>query len=167
MSWKTVNQKFKEMPLLVQGIIVLATSAIAIGGGILIYKKLKSKIDTKGNKEEGKQAGNQLEDLEKQGIKPTFSDADAQTKVNVLKEAANGCDPLGQGSQQIMAVIYSLKNQADFYLLSKTFGVQTWDDCGIGTGDVTGSLSTLLTSELDGTQMSEVRRHLGQFKVSI
>jgi hypothetical protein len=64
-----------------------------------------------------------------------------------------------------MQVIYSIKNKADWYLLSSKFGVRTWDDCPYGS--VSGSISVLFVEELDSGQMQEVRRHLGQFGINI
>jgi hypothetical protein len=59
----------------------------------------------------------------------------------------------------------SLKNKADYLLVSSKFGTKTWKECG--TGSETGSLTTLLVEELDSGQMSQVRQHLSSIGVNI
>jgi hypothetical protein len=125
----------------------------------------RKKEDAKDERKESREAKNQLDNLAKQGIQPSFSNAEAEAKSNALLIAANDCDFWGTGATQIMNTIYSVKNQADWYLLSSTFGVRSWGDCG--TGEVSGSLTTLILEELDTTQMTEARRHLGQFGISL
>jgi hypothetical protein len=83
-----------------------------------------------------------------------------------MQAGADGCDPWGQGAQVIMQRIYALQNEADYRSLVDAFGIRTWDECGYGTGDVTGSLTTLMISELNSSQLAEARRHLGQFGVT-
>ena len=158
---------FKSLPMWAKGTIAVV-SVLAIGGiGFAIYKGVKKAIDKGKEGKEGREAKDELQQAESQGIKPTFSDAEAQSKVSMLVSAADECDTLGQGATQIIQVIKSLKNKADYYLLSTTFGAKTWDECGWGTGDVTGSLTTLLTEELDSGQMRQVREHLSSIGVNI
>ena len=132
----------------------------------MINNKIKAVKKTADAKAETDAAADALAGAKNAGINPTFSQAEAETKCNAIVEAAAGCDAGEQGAQAIMGVIYSLQNEADWWLLLKTFGTRTWDDCGWGTGDVTGSLTTLLINELGANQVSEVRRHIGQFNVS-
>jgi hypothetical protein len=155
----------KQIPIQVKIIFALVGVAALAGIGFFVYKKLQKIGENKEDREEAKESENQLEQLGNQGINPTFSEAEAQSKTNTLVAAANDCDPWGQGAQQIMQVIYSIKNKADWYLLSSKFGVRTWDDCPYGSES--GSISVLFVEELDSSQMQEVRRHLGQFGISI
>lgn len=157
---------FKSLPTWAKGTIAVV-GVLAIGGiGFAIYKGVKKAIDKSKEGKEGREAKDELKEAESQGIKPTFSNAEAQSKVSILVTSAGGCDPTGSGATQIIQVIKSLKNKADYYLLSTTFGTKTWDDCW-GLGDVTGSLATLLTDELNSGQMSEVRQHLSSIGVNI
>jgi hypothetical protein len=154
-----------QVPIMVKAAVALVGVAALVGVGVFIYRKLKEIGGQRENREEAQGSENELDILLNQGIRPTISQAEAQTKTNILVAAANECDPWGQGAQQIMQVIYSLKNQADWFLLSSTFGVREWEDCPYGT--IKGSLSVLLIEELDTSQMKEVRRHIGQFGISI
>jgi len=153
------------LPIQVKAILTLVGIAALVGVGFFVYKKLKKIGSEREDREEAQQSENELDVLLNQGVNPTFSDAEAQSKANILVAAANDCDLWGQGAQQIMQVIYSIKNRADWFLLSSKFGVRTWDDCPYGSES--GSISVLLIEELDTGQMSEVRRHLGQFGISI
>lgn len=154
-----------NLPLPVKiGIGVVVVAAL-VGAGYFVYKQLKKIGENKDERQEANAAEQELQSLSNQGVKPTFTEAEAKSKATALTVAATDCDFWGQGATQIMAVIYSVKNKADWYLLSTTFGVRSWSDCG--TGDISGSLTTLLIEELDSGQMTEVRRHLGQFGISI
>lgn len=159
-------QFFKSLPPWARGVVIIMIIVILVIIGIYINNKVKNAQKTKDSKAEVDAAADELAKAKNAGIVETFSDAEFQTKCNAIIEAANGCDPGEQGAQAIMAVIYSLQNQADWWKLLKTFGTRTWDDCGWGTGDVSGSLTTLLINELGANQLSEVRRHIGQFNVS-
>jgi hypothetical protein len=154
-----------QVPIMVKAAVALVGVAALVGVGVFIYRKLKEIGGQRENREEAQDSSNELDILLNQGVQPTISQAEAQTKSNILVAAANDCDPWGQGAQQIMQVIYSLKNKADWFLLSSTFGVRSWDDCPYGSTN--GSLSVLLVEELDTNQMTEVRRHIGQFGISI
>ena len=159
--------KFRQLPLMAQGIIVLVGLAALTGIGVFVYNKLKQIGENKEDREEANLAKDELDQLLQTGQTPTFSEAEAQTKTNVLIAAANYCDPTESGAQQIMAVVYSIKNKADWYLLTSKFGTRTWADCSINPwGEVSGSLAKLLTDELGASQMAEVRRHLGQFQIN-
>jgi len=156
--------KFKQLPFQAQAIIVLVGLAALTGIGFLVYNKIKSIGETRDDKAESNLAKDELDQLLQTGQNPTFTEVEAQTKTNILINAANDCDPTGSGAQEIMAVIYSVRNKADWYLLSSKFGVRDWEDCF--WGEVNGSISKLLTEELDSSQMAEVRRHLGQFQIN-
>ena len=158
---------WKSLPTWAKGTIAVV-SVLAIGGiGFAIYKGVKKAIEKAKGGKEGREAKDELEEAESQGISPTFSDAEAQSKVSLILSAADGCDPLDNGALEIVNTIKSLKNKADWYLLSSTFGTRTWDECGWGMGDVTGSLSYLLTSDLDTGEMQKVRQHLSSIGVNI
>jgi hypothetical protein len=158
---------WKSLPIWAKGVIALVLLGVLIIAGIAIKKAITAARDNKNQKDEADKANEELDNLSNQGINPSFNSADASSKCNSILEAASSCDAWEQGAQSIMGVIYGLKNAADWYLLSSTFGVRTWDDCGWWTGDITGSLTTLLTNELGADQLAEARRHLGQFNVSI
>lgn len=146
------------------GITLVGIAALA-GIGFWVYKKISKLGENKDERQETNAAKDELQALSSQGVQPTFSEAEAKSKCNTLVTAANDCDLFGTGATQMMSVVYSIKNKADWFLMSSAFGVRTWADCG--TGEVSGSITTLLIEELDTTQMKEVRRHLGQFDISI
>ena len=158
---------WKSLPTWAKGTIAIV-GVLAIGGvGFAIYKGVKKAIEKAKEGKEGKEAKDELREAEKEGVKPTISEAEAESKVSSLVSAAAECDVLGQGATQIIAIVKSLKNKADYYLVSSKFGTKTWDECGWGTGDVTGSLTTLFTEELDSGQMREIREHLASIGVNI
>jgi hypothetical protein len=160
-----MKQVWKELPVWAKGTIAIV-GILAVGGvGFAIYKGVKRAIEKAKEGKEGRESKDELKDAEKEGIKPTFSEAEAQSKISTLVSAANGCDPYGQGATQIIAVMKSLKNKADYYLLNSLFGTKTWEDCGYGS--VTGSLTTLLIDDLDSGQIAEVRTHLSTLGINM
>lgn len=159
--------KWSSLPTWAKGTIAVV-SVLAVGAiGFAIYKGVKKAIEKGKEGKEGRESKDELQQLENSGIKPTFSDAEAQAKVSSLISAANECDPTGSGATQIISIMKGLKNEADYHKLSATFGTKTWDECLWGTGDVTGSLTTLLTEELDSGQLSDVRKHLSTINVNV
>lgn len=158
---------WKSLPTWAKGTIAIV-SLLAVGGiGYAIYKGIKKGVERGRESKESREAKDELQNLQQQGVNPTFSEAEAQSKVSALVAAADKCDPYGQGATQIITIIKTLKNKADYYLLNSSFGSKTWDECGWLTGDVTGSLTTLLTEELDSGQMAEVRGYLQTIGVTI
>jgi len=167
MAKMTAQGTYSQLPSWAKGTVVVLSILIVAGVGFGIYRGIKKAIEKAKEGKEGRESKQELQALESQGIKPTFSEAEAVTKVSQLVASADGCDPLGTGATTIIQVIKSLKNEADWYLLNKQFGTKTWDECGWGAGDVTGSLGTLLTAELDGGQMDEIRKHLSGINVNL
>lgn len=157
---------FKKLPQWAQMIIILVILVVVF----LILRELKKFIELRksqaGARSEVNQNESRMTQLSQQGIVPTISRVDAEGMANAIQEAADGCDPSGQGAQQIMARIYALQNEADWRQLVDAFGIRTWDNCGYFTGDVTGSLTTLMISDLNTDELAEARRHLGQFGVT-
>jgi len=156
---------WKSLPTWAKGTIAIV-GVLAIGGvGFAIYKGVKKAIEKAKEGKEGREAKDDLASAIQEGVKPTISDSEAESKVSALVKSADNCDPTGSGATQIIAVVKSLKNKSDFLLLSSKFGTKTWGDCFYG--QVTGSLTTLLIDELDGGQMKEVRQHLSSIGVNI
>ena len=155
---------FSQLPMWAKGTIAVVGVLVFVGVGYFIYKKVSRIGQNKDEKQEVGAAKDELENLKKQGITPTFTESDARGKANALQVAADGCDMFGTGATEIMNIIYSIKNAADWQLLKAIFGVRSWSDCLAG---VQGSITTLLLEELDTTQMKEARRHLGQFGISL
>lgn len=157
---------FKSLPQWAKIALIAVLLVIVVIIGIWAKKLIELKLSQKNAKKEVESNNTRLNQLQNQGIIPTINQADFQAMANAIAQAADGCDPWGQGAQVIMQAIYSLQNEADYRSLVEAFDVRTWDECGYGTGDVTGSLTTLMISELKSSQLAEARRHLGQFGVT-
>ena len=158
---------WKDLPTWAKGTIAILGIVIVGGVGFGIYQGVKRAIEKGKESKEGREAKDELQDAAKEVINPTISQAEAQAKVSSLLTAAAECDPYGSGAQQILQVIKSLKNKADYYLVSSTFGTKTWDNGVFCGGKITGSITALISDELDGGQMAEARTHLSTIGVSI
>jgi hypothetical protein len=154
-----------DLPTWAKGTIAVV-SVLAIGAiGYFIYRSAKKAVEKGKEGKEGRESGDKLSELKGKGIVPTFSDSEAQSKVSTLVSSASDCDPFGSGATQIIAVIRSLKNEADWYFLNSAFGSKSWAECGFG--EVSGSITRLLIEELDSGQMTQVRKHLSSINVNI
>jgi len=159
------NKLWSDLPIWAKGTIAIV-SVLALGLiGYTIYKKTSRAIEKGREGKEGRESKDKLSELRAKGINPTISEAESQSKISTLVSSANGSDLFGAGATQIISVIKSLKNEADWYFLNSLFKTKTWDDTIYGT--VTGSLTTLLTEELDSGQMVTVRKHLSSINVNI
>jgi hypothetical protein len=161
-----IRQAYKTLPT--WGKVAVFIAILVLLFFVLRWGKkyLEKALSQKNAKDEVKSAADRLIELSNEGILPTISRVDTEGMANAIQQAADGCDPYGQGAQVIMQRIYALQNEADWRQLYEVFGVRTWDECGVWAGDVTGSLTTLMISELDSSQLAEARRHVGQFNVT-
>lgn len=161
-----MKELFKSLPPWGRAVIAIIVIVVLILLFIWLRNFLSLRKSEKNSREEVTANENRLQQLNNQGVLPTINRADFESMANAIQQAADGCDPWGQGAQVIMQRIYSLQNEADYRSLVDAFGIRTWDACGYWTGDVTGSLTTLMISELNSSQLAEARRHLGQFGVT-
>lgn len=152
-AWKSVH------PTVRNGIIVVASAGAVFG----IYKGVTAYmhwLETKGSREEIGKMNKALRDLAKKGVSPSYDDSQYKTWANQLQEAFDGC---GTTTPVVMDILGRLNNDADFLKLSQAFGVGTFDKCGLGTGDYSGSLSKSITYKLgsDVSKANELFRKHG------
>ena len=149
---------FSQLPPWAKGAVVVFGAVVIVGAGVAITIAIKNAIKKlQGNAEErrqGKEIESELEKLEKQGIKPTMSDADASSLAFQVKTGLDGCEM--SGTEEIIkdTILQKVQNQADWYLLQNKFGLQMIDNCGWGTGDTQYDLKTLLLEQLDAFDWS-------------
>lgn len=144
-----------------EGLPSWGKAALIIGGGAIawfgvlnpIRKVIMGKLDMAKMAKEGKDARDAISDLSRKGIKPTITDAQAQSFANSLVSSFSGC---GTDESAIYGVMSQLKNDADVYKLISTYGIRKYDECGPWTGNVEGSLSAAISDELDIMEKQQV-----------
>ncbi len=160
MKTQFIKSNVSGLPQWAKGVI-----AIAVVGGVgiviySIYKKIQSQRDEKGNKQENIQAKNELDNLIKIGIKPTYSESQYSSYANTLWSAMNG---YGTDEDIIMRVFANLKNDADFVSLSAAYGTRTISS-GLGNPEPNyrGTLSCALASELSNSKIKDINKSMSK-----
>lgn len=159
---------YKDLPTWAKGVIVVGGAAVtwfAIGAPLV--KAIKKKLSVGNKVREGKEAQQELATLAKQGIKPTISDAQAESFANALRIAFSGC---GTDEAAIYRVIASLNNDADVYKLISTYGVREYVDCpwwsvGFGSGKTQQTLSGAISDELNSMEKAMLNSILEKKKI--
>lgn len=153
-------QFYNGLPPIAKAVVVIGGGAIAWFGVLNPIRKLiVSKLDMSKMAKEGTEARNTLQDLSKKGVKPTISDAQAQSFANSLVSAFGGC---GTDEDAIYSIMKQMKNDADVYKLISTYGIRKYDDCGLFGGEVESSLSAAISDELDSFEKQVVNGYLRQ-----
>jgi len=158
MAKLNAQSTYSQLPPWAKGTVVILSIVIVAGVGFALYRGIKKGIENlqenAEEREQRKELESDLEKLEKQGVKPTISDADATALVNQIKTGLDGCEMSGTEIQIKDAILQKIQNQADWVLLQQKFGKQLIDNCGLGTGDTEYDLKTLLMEQLDGFDWS-------------
>lgn len=144
-----IKNNFSDMPPWAKGVIGIL---IITGIGVVaykIYKAVHKDEEEKKAKDAVKAFSDDVVSYQKQGLKLSFAASQYSSAANTIATLLNGCDTFNSEIQAIQEVIKVVKNKLDWAFLVKTFGVRSIDNCGIGTGDTSYELTTLLKDQLD------------------
>lgn len=152
------------------GLPTWAKGVIAVGGLAIVYfttrsvlKGIKTKKSQKDQQQTVNQQSGELRNLLNLGVKLSYPEGQYKSWADSIQNQYEGCDsgqnifskdvPLigywsGSG-KKTKDIFEQLKNNADFLKLVQAWGVRTYDQCGWGTGDVTGNLYNAISDELD------------------
>ena len=152
------------------GLPTWAKGVIAVGGLAIVYfttrsilRGIKEKKSAKDQKETVTTQEKELRNLLNTGTRLSYPDGQYNSWADAIKNQFEGCDsgqnifskdvPLigywsGSGNK-MKDIVNQLKNNADFLKLVNAWGVRTYDQCGWGTGDVSGNLYNAVSDELD------------------
>lgn len=158
---------YKELPSWAKGVVVIGV----LGIGYIIISKLY-----KGVKEQQKSADQrrtnqaQLEEkrnLENLGMRLTYPKSQYKAWADAIQTQLSGCDPLEHSMTVIGNAIGKLKNDLDFLELSTAWGVsRTYDQCGWGMGDFTGSFQQAVNDELRTVEINILNKDLASKGIS-
>lgn len=154
-------QYYNGLPTWGKGVVIVGGGMIA-WFGILnpIRKVIINKLSIAKWTKEGREAGDQITILRKQGIRPTISEAQAESFSNSLVKSFNDC---GTDEDAVYRVMSQLKNDADVYLLINKYGVRKYAGCGpwnLFQGSQESSLSGAISDELDSQEKQNVNNIL-------
>jgi hypothetical protein len=107
-----------------------AVKVIAVAGlgllGYTLYRSIKRKQDEADALRAAQSAASDLQNLQAQGVVPSYTDTQFLTWVNALVQAMNGC---GTDNEMIYDVFDWMENEADLKKLMVSFGIQYYEPC--------------------------------------
>lgn len=159
----SVYQYYKELPSWAKGVIVVGGAAVVYLTATRIIRSIKNVGRQKDARKTQSEVKSELSDLVKQGVKKSFPDSQYNAWADKIEKQFDGVDwkqnwfdkdvpIIGQwsGSGKSVAEIFKqLKNNADFLALVSAYGIRTYDQAGVWTGDFTGNLYQAIQDELD------------------
>jgi hypothetical protein len=169
---------YKGLPSWAKGVVVIGGIAIVYFTTKSFLKRIKQSAEKKKDMEVVVEQKKELDILVKDGVYPTFSGSQYKAWADALQKQFDGCDPSiripllaptslwnsqwsGSGAK-LVNIIYKFKNDADFLQLSQAYGVRTYDQCGWGTGNFTGSLAAAISDELDESEINAINQALSK-----
>lgn len=124
--------------------IALIILALFIIYNIYIY--IKNKISAKNFSLAVNQSQSAIDQLNKDGITPSYPQAQYTSMANSLEQTFIGCGL--DWSNVIVPTFENMKNDMDVYQLIKAYNVRKIDECGWGSFN--GDLSATLSYKLSG-----------------
>jgi predicted GTPase len=149
-----MKNQFNEMPNWAKGTLAIIGAVVVVYAGWLVKKGVDKIIENRDERKEDKAQEEELENLQQQGIQPTISNATALGLSNTIQTLLDGCELSGSEVEVVNQILATVQNQADWIKLQQTFGTRTIDNCGLGTGETSYDLRSLLTEQIDGFDWS-------------
>ena len=153
----------KELPPWAKGVIVVGGAAVVYFTATRIFRNIKNARNKRDAKKTQSEVKSELAQLQQQGIKKSYPDSQYNAWADKIEKQFDGIDwkqnwfdkdvpIIGQwsGSGKSVAEIFKqLKNNTDLLALVAAYGVRTYDQAGVFTGDFTGNLYQAIQDELD------------------
>jgi hypothetical protein len=176
MAQNKALEVWNGLPTWAKGVIAVGGVAILYFTGRSIWRAVKGKKEQTNAREVVRTQGQELTAEQRKGIKQSFPDSQYKAWADRLQNQYDGIDwknnvfdydvpVIGQwsGSGKVTSQIVSqLKNDVDFLKLSQAWGVRTYDQAGLLTGDVTGTLSYCVNDELDNGEVAALNKMLSK-----
>ena len=154
---------YKELPPWAKGVIVVGGAAVVYFTATRIFRNIKNARNKRDAKKTQSEVKSELAQLQQQGIKKSYPDSQYNAWADKIEKQFDGIDwkqnwfdkdvpIIGQwsGSGKSVAEIFKqLKNNTDLLALVAAYGVRTYDQAGVFTGDFTGNLYQAIQDELD------------------
>ena len=164
---------YKELPSWAKGIVVIGGIAIVYFTSKSIIKRIRASNDTKEERKTIDEQKNETQVLIDSGVKPTFSESQYRQWADALQKQFDGCDPslsvawlssymMSSSGAYLGNIVMQFKNDVDFLKLNTAYGIRTYDQCGWGTGDFTGTLPQAVRDELDGDEIKNINKELAK-----
>jgi len=156
----SASSVFQGLPQWAQGVLSVAGLATSVLIGYGVYRVIKKRIATQKDRDVAKSIDSEIEDLKKEGMRPTITQAQARTMAQTLAAAFEG---YGTKNADVKRVFGQLKNELDLRGLIKEYGIRT-----ISSGrynpepNFTGGLAGALSSEMSGNEIAAINQILSK-----
>jgi hypothetical protein len=164
MAQNKALEVYKGLPDWARGVVAVGGIGIAFYIGYTLVRRVRTQAEIKEAQVESDTAKEELEKLKNQGIKPTISNSQAESLVNSLREAMNGC---GSDEEMVYDTFRKLNNDADVQLLISRWGVRYYMPCAV-TDPISyaiylrndkkfgGNISAWLNSDLTNSEIKKI-----------
>lgn len=126
-----------------QRIIFVSVLLVGLGVGVyFVVRKGKEKRQDTRNQQDGLNEADQEIKILQATTTASYPAYQYTNWANTIKLSVDGC---GTNEENINAIFNRLRNNLDFQLLNKAFGIREWTDCP--WGKVNGDLSAALTAD--------------------
>jgi len=166
MADKGALRVYTELPQWAKGVVVVGGLVVGYLAVSSILKAIKAKKTKEESLTEVNDASSELQTEIKSGKRPTLPKTTIDAMANAIVAASNDC---GTDEKKIYAQFDKVSNQADILLLVQAFGLRQKVRCPFSDDPRESffsantppmSLSAMLNSELDTTQMQTLNNKL-------
>ena len=152
---------YKELPSWAKGVVVIGVLGVAFIVGNRIYKAIKEQQKNKDQRKTQDEQMKEKKNLQDLGMRLTYPVSQYRAWADAIQTQLSGCDPFERSMSTIGNVIGKLKNDLDFLELSTAWGAsRTYDQCGWGMGDFTGSFQQAVNDELRTVEINILNKTL-------
>lgn len=127
-----VYSYYKDLPQWAKGVVV-------VGGLVVVYlayrgisKQFKKNVELKDAKDSVNNATNEIKQEIQSGVKPSYASSQYDGWAEAIVKQFKGADLLLESYPTIKNIFDKLKNNADYLMLKKSFGIRTYDDAFFG-----------------------------------
>lgn len=146
----------------------ITIGTVIVAGVLLIVfrKQLRSLGKNLRQKRENWDINQELRDEDKEGGEQTFPDSWYADQANALQALFEGCGVYVD--ENIVNIMKKLKNNTDYLLLKKKFGVRKFDGCNweFNFGWDEGNLVQSLNGELSYDEIKEINDHFSSVGIT-
>jgi hypothetical protein len=152
---------YTELPAWAKGVVVVGGLAVTYIFVSQIISRIKKQASDKENRQAVESAKDDLQDLNKRGVKPTLTKAQTDSMADAILNQYKNADLLLQSYTVTERQFNKLKNDADYLMLKTSWGVRTYPDAFFGNvSNVT--LEAAIQNELFNSSISKLNTILSK-----
>jgi hypothetical protein len=146
---------YTELPAWAKGVVVVGGLAVTYIFVSQIISRIKKQASDKENRQAVESAKDDLQDLNKRGVKPTLTKAQTDSMADAILNQYKNADLFLQSYTVTERQFNKLKNDADYLMLKTSWGVRTYPDAFFGSvSNVT--LEAAIQNELFNSSISKL-----------